>query len=252
MSRAPLDVVIRNGIVVDGTGAAGRHADVGIRDGRIVGVGNVDERAHRVLDAGGRVVCPGFIDVHTHLDAQAFWDPLVSPSPLHGVTTAIAGNCGFTIAPLSAATGDYLMPMLARVEGMPLESLRTGVPWDWSSTAEYLDRLDGTLAINTGFMVGHSAIRRLVMGAAANERAAKADEIALMKQLVRDGLAAGAFGFSTTTSKTHNADRCRRAGPRTRSSSRWPRCAATSPARRSSSCRTAPPISDRSPTTPPN
>jgi N-acyl-D-aspartate/D-glutamate deacylase len=204
MSRATLDLVIRNGTVVDGTGAAGRHADVGIRDGRIVGVGNVDERAHRVLDAGGRVVCPGFIDVHTHLDAQAFWDPLVSPSPLHGVTTAIAGNCGFTIAPLSPTTGDYLMPMLARVEGMPLESLRTGVPWDWSSTAEYLDRLDGTLAINTGFMVGHSAIRRLVMGAAANERAAKADEIALMKQLVRDGLAAGAFGFSTTTSKTHN------------------------------------------------
>jgi N-acyl-D-aspartate/D-glutamate deacylase len=204
MSAARLDLVIRNGLVVDGTGTEGRHADVGIRDGRIVAIGKVDEHARRVLDAGGRVVCPGFVDVHTHLDAQAFWDPLLSPSPLHGVTTAIAGNCGFTIAPLSSETGEYLMPMLARVEGMPLESLRSGVPWDWSSTAEYLDRLDGTLAINTGFMVGHSAIRRLVMGAAGNERAATVDEIARMQQLLRDGLAAGALGFSTTTSKTHN------------------------------------------------
>jgi N-acyl-D-aspartate/D-glutamate deacylase len=203
-TSAPLDLVVRNGTVVDGTGAPGRHADVGVRDGRIVAVGTIDEHAHRELDADGRIVCPGFVDVHTHLDAQAFWDPLLSPSPLHGVTTAIAGNCGFTIAPLSPSTGEYLMPMLARVEGMPLESLRTGVPWDWSSTAEYLDRLDGTLAINTGFMVGHSAIRRLVMGAAANEREATAREIADMQQLLRDGLAAGGFGFSTTTSKTHN------------------------------------------------
>lgn len=204
MSDTAFDLVIRNGTVIDGTGQPARHADVGIREGRIVATGEVDGTAARQLDADGRVVCPGFIDVHTHLDAQAFWDPLLSPSPLHGVTTAIAGNCGFTIAPLSPSTGEYLMPMLAKVEGMPLESLRTGVPWDWGTTSEYLERLDGTLAINTGFMVGHSAIRRLVMGEAANERAATSDEIAQMQQLLRDGLTAGGLGFSTTTSPTHN------------------------------------------------
>lgn len=209
MTAANFDTVIRGGLLVDGTGAASRPADIGIRGGRIVAVGRVDGTARRVLDADGRVVTPGFIDVHTHLDAQAFWDPMLSPSPLHGVTTAIAGNCGFTIAPLTAETGAYLMPMLARVEGMPLESLREGVPWDWHSTEEYLDRLDGTLAINTGFMVGHSAIRRLAMGEAANERACTAEELETMQQLLRDGLAAGAFGFSTTTSTTHNDARSR-------------------------------------------
>ena len=179
-----LDIVIRNGLVVDGTGALPRAGDVGIRDGRIVAIGAVGEQATRVIDAGGRIICPGFIDVHTHLDAQAFWDPTLSPSPLHGVTTAVAGNCGFSIAPLSAETGAYLMPMLARVEGMPLQSLQSGVPWDWSTTAEYLDRLDGSLSINTAFMVGHSAIRRLVMGEAANQRAATAEEVASMCQLL--------------------------------------------------------------------
>jgi N-acyl-D-aspartate/D-glutamate deacylase len=199
-----LDLKVTNGLLVDGTGAPSRRADVGVRQGRIVAVGEVDEPAREVIDADGRAVTPGFIDVHTHLDAQAFWDPDLSPSPLHGVTSAMAGNCGFTIAPLSPETGDYLMPMLARVEGMPLESLRRGVPWSWSTTAEYLDLLDGGLAINVGFMVGHSAIRRLVMGEAANERACSPQELASMVDLLRDGLRAGGMGFSTTTSDTHN------------------------------------------------
>jgi N-acyl-D-aspartate/D-glutamate deacylase len=199
-----LDTIIRNGSVVDGTGAPARQATIGIRAGRIVAVGEVDDEATEVIDADGRVVSPGFIDVHTHLDAQAFWDPTLSPSPLHGVTTAVAGNCGFSIAPLSAETGAYLMPMLARVEGMPLQSLQSGVPWDWSTTADYLARLEHSLSINTAFMVGHSAIRRLVMGEAANQRAASPDELAAMCQLLRDGLAAGGLGFSTTTSATHN------------------------------------------------
>lgn len=204
MTTGDVDLVVKGGRVVDGTGAAARYADVAVDRGRIVALGSIDARARRTIDADGRVVAPGFVDVHTHLDAQAFWDPMLSPSPLHGVTTALAGNCGFTIAPLSSETGEYLMPMLARVEGMPLESLRSGVPWDWHTTREYLDRLDGTLAINTGFMVGHSAIRRLAMGEAANERASTPDELAAMRNLLCDGLAAGAIGFSTTTSTTHN------------------------------------------------
>ena len=199
-----LDTKITGGVLVDGTGAPRRHAEVGIRDGRVVAVGDVDEPARKVIDADGRAVTPGFIDVHTHLDAQAFWDPDLSPSPLHGVTTAVAGNCGFTIAPLSAESAAYLMPMLARVEGMPLESLRAGVPWSWKTTGEYLDLLDGTLAANVGFMVGHSAIRRLVMGEAANERTCTPDELEAMKRLLRDGIEAGGLGFSTTTSDTHN------------------------------------------------
>jgi N-acyl-D-aspartate/D-glutamate deacylase len=199
-----LDTKITGGVLVDGTGAPRRPADVGIHNGTIVAVGEVDEPAQKVIDADGRAVTPGFIDVHTHLDAQAFWDPDLSPSPLHGVTTAVSGNCGFTIAPLSAESGAYLMPMLARVEGMPLESLRRGVPWSWTTTAEYLDLLDHTLAVNVGFMVGHSAIRRFVMGEAANERQALPGELEAMKGLLRDGIRAGGLGFSTTTSATHN------------------------------------------------
>jgi N-acyl-D-aspartate/D-glutamate deacylase len=199
-----LDVVIEGGTVVDGTGAPRRRADVGVAGGQIVAVGEVDGRAHHRIDAGGRIVAPGFVDVHTHLDAQAFWDPTLGPSPLHGVTSAIGGNCGFTIAPLSEDAGDYLMRMLARVEGMPLASLQQGVPWDWTTTAEYLDRLDGTLAINAGFKVGHSALRRVVMGEAANERTATEDELDRMRRLLRDGLAAGGLGFSSTWAETHN------------------------------------------------
>ncbi len=199
-----LDLIIRNGALIDGSGADRVHGDIGVIGGRIVAMGTVDESAKRTIDAQGRVVAPGFVDPHTHLDAQLFWDPKASPSPLHGVTTAFAGNCGFTLAPITPDVVPYLVTMLSRVEGMPLESLKLGVPADWSSTAEYLDRLDNKIAINAGFHVGHSAIRRVVMGAAANERAATADEVEAMKALLRAGLKAGAIGFSTTTSNTHN------------------------------------------------
>src|SRR5580698_1951382 len=185
-----LDRAIRGGTVIDGTGSVRRLADVGIKGDRIVSIGEVGEAAEEI-DARGKVVAPGFIDVHTHFDAQVFWDGHLTPSPLHGVTTALGGNCGFTIAPLSndPSDADYLVRMLARVEGMPLESLQSGVPWgEWRSTAEYLDAVERRLGINAGFMAGHSAIRRVVMGQEATAREATMDEIAAMERLLHEGL----------------------------------------------------------------
>jgi N-acyl-D-aspartate/D-glutamate deacylase len=199
-----LDVVIAGGEVVDGTGRARYRADVGLRDGLIVAIGDIDEAATTRIEAEGRVVAPGIVDIHTHYDAQAFWDGTLSPSPLHGVTTVVGGNCGFSIAPLAPSESDYMMRMLARVEGMPLESLRAGVPWDWSSTADYLARLEGQLSINAGFLVGHSAIRRVVMGEAATGRAATDAQIEAMSQLLAAGLEAGGLGFSSSWGEAHN------------------------------------------------
>lgn len=199
-----LDVLIQGGSLVDGTGAAARAADVGIREGRIVAIGEIDEPARETIDATGKVVAPGFIDVHTHYDAQAFWDKTLSPSPYHGVTSVLGGNCGFSIAPLSTEAGPYLMKMLSRVEGMPLESLEKGVPWDWQSFGDYLDRLEGTLAVNAGFLVGHSALRRVVMGERAVGEEATEEEIAEMVALLRQSLEEGGLGFSSTISPTHN------------------------------------------------
>jgi len=199
-----LDILIRGGEVIDGTGTPARRADVGIRDGRLVAIGEIDEEARETIDASGKVVAPGFVDVHTHYDAQVFWDGTVSPSCFHGVTTVLAGNCGFSIAPLSSDAADYLMRMLARVEGMPLESLEQGVPWNWSSFAEYLAALDGKLGVNAGFMVGHSAVRRVVMGERAVGHEATPEELAAMKKLASDSMAEGGMGFSTTIAVTHN------------------------------------------------
>ena len=199
-----LDLAIRGGTVIDGTGGPGRQADVGIANGRIAEVGpRLSAHAARTIDAHGLVVAPGFVDIHTHLDAAVLWDDTLSPSPLHGVTTVIGGNCGFTVAPLTAGARDYLLAMLARVEGMPAESLATGLDWDWNTTAEYLDRTDRPLAANAGFLVGHSAIRRTVMGERSSQSATPS-EIEAMAELVRAGMAAGGLGFSTSTSNTHH------------------------------------------------
>src|ERR1700704_3335957 len=180
-----LDVVIHGGTVVDGTGRSGFRADVGIKDGRIALIADeITDDATRTIDATGKLVTPGFIDVHTHYDAQVFWDGDLTPSPLHGITTVIGGNCGFTIAPMREQHGDYLMRMLARVEGMPLNSLQQGVPWGaWQSFGEWLAQLDGNLAVNAGFMVGHSALRRLAMGERAVGEQATQDELAEMERL---------------------------------------------------------------------
>ena len=198
------DVVIRNGLVVDGTGNPGQTADVAIRDGRIVAIGEVSGNGNHEIDAEGLVVAPGFVDVHTHFDAQVFWDTTLSPSPLHGVTTVISGNCGFTIAPLEPEHGDYMMRMLARVEGMPLASLQQGVPWNWRTFGEYLDAIDGSLMPNAGFLVGHSALRRTVMGERSVGEFASDDELTAMKELLAESIAAGGLGFSSSWAKTHN------------------------------------------------
>ncbi len=199
-----LDLIIRNGQIIDGSGSPGFTGDIGIRDGRIVAVGRVDEAAAETVDAKGRVVCPGFVDVHTHYDAQVFWDGTVSPSCYHGVTTIFGGHCGFSIAPLSKEAAPYLLNMLSRVEGMPANSLAQGVPWDWESFGEYLAKLDGNLGLNAGFMAGHSAIRRVVMGERAVGQKATAAELERMKTLLGESMAQGAMGFSSTISPTHN------------------------------------------------
>ena len=207
-----LDLIIRGATIVDGTGAPGRLGDVGVQDGRIVAVSYlgddgsapIADGARDELDAAGLVVCPGFVDPHTHYDAQFFWDPLATPSNVHGVTSLVAGNCGFTLAPLHAEDADYLRRMMAKVEGMPLAALEQGVDWQWESFADYLGRLDGTIGVNAGFMVGHCALRRYVMGADAIGNEATPEQLAEMVGLLHEAIEAGGLGFSTTLSSTHS------------------------------------------------
>jgi N-acyl-D-aspartate/D-glutamate deacylase len=199
-----LDEVIKGATVIDGTGADRRVADVGIRDGRIVAVGQIDEAASVVTDGTGLMLAPGFIDPHTHYDAQLLWDPLASPSSVHGVTTVIGGNCGFTLAPLLPGDADYLRRMMAKVEGMPLAALENGTDWGWETFAEYLGRLEGRIAVNAGFLVGHCAIRRYVMGPDAVGGEADADQIAGMRAELARAFQAGALGFSFTNSTSHS------------------------------------------------
>jgi N-acyl-D-aspartate/D-glutamate deacylase len=198
-----LDYLISGASIVDGTGAPAVTGDVGIRDGRIVAVGPIDEPAATVLHADGLVVTPGFVDPHCHYDAQLFWDPYATPSNLHGVTTIMNGNCGFTLAPLRAADGDYIRRMMAKVEGMSLAALENGVPWSWESFADYLNVLEGRIAVNAGFMVGHCAIRRYVMGADAIGNEASQEQLDTMVRLLHECIEAGGMGLSTTLSTTH-------------------------------------------------
>ena len=202
------DLRILGGVVVDGTGAPRRPADLAVLDGRIVALsdpGELDGSAAATIDATGLVVAPGFIDLHTHLDAQVFWDPWLTPTCLYGVTTVIGGNCGFSVAPITDADGDYIVSMFSRVEGIPLEPLQHDVPWSWRSTKEYLDAVDAARpALNMGFLAGHSTMRRSVLGEEATTRTATADEIEQMRVLLGDALAGGALGFSSSGTTTHH------------------------------------------------
>ncbi|MFZ3498321.1 N-acyl-D-amino-acid deacylase family protein [Streptomyces sp. 5.8] len=205
-----LDHLIKGATVVDGTGAPARVADVGIRDGRIAVIaepGTVTEEARTTEDATGLVLTPGFIDPHTHYDAQLFWDPYATPSMNHGVTTVAGGNCGFTLAPLNPARpedADYTRRMMSKVEGMALKALEEGVDWTWSTFGEYLDALDGRIAVNAGFMVGHCALRRHVMGEDAVGGQPTEEQMQAMLDLFHDAMNAGAWGLSTTQSSTHS------------------------------------------------
>ncbi|MBI2207092.1 MAG: amidohydrolase family protein [Candidatus Rokubacteria bacterium] len=198
------DLVIKNGTVVDGSGLPRYRADVGVRHGRIAAIGRIRERAREVLDADGRVVAPGFVDAHTHMDAQVFWDPMGTCSSWHGVTSVVMGNCGFTLAPCAAKDKDLVMRNLERAEDISPEAMNAGIEWTWTTFPEYLDTLDRLpKGINYGGYIGHSALRTYVMGERAFEAAASDDDLALMERELRDAIRAGALGFTTSRSPSH-------------------------------------------------
>ena len=203
-----LDVVIRGGSIVDGTGAPPRTGDVGVRDGRIVAVGEVDEAAAREVDADGCLVTPGFVDVHTHYDGQVTWDDALEPSATNGVTTVVTGNCGVGFAPVRPAHHDALIDLMEGVEDIPGTALHVGMPWgEWESYGEYLDLLAGrSYAIDVGTQLGHGALRFYVMGerGAANEDATAAD-LDAMTRLTEEALRAGALGVSTSRTIGHRS-----------------------------------------------
>ena len=199
------DLKITGGTIVDGTGASRYLGDLGIKDGRIVAMGDAPAEAQRSIDATGRIVAPGFVDIHTHYDAQVLWDPLVSCSPWHGVTTIVMGNCGFSVAPTRPEHRDLIMRTLENVEGMSVEALRAGLgDWGFETFPEYLDALDANgCAVNMAAMVGHTAVRMYVLGEEATEREATEGEIARQRELVTEALEAGALGFATSRASTH-------------------------------------------------
>ena len=192
----PFDLIIRNARVCDGSGGPSFHGDVGVRDGRIVAVGDVGGDAAEIVDAGGKVLAPGFIDPHTHYDAQLIWDGLAQPALEHGVTTIVPGNCSLSLAPLRAEHRELLGATFRKIEEMPKNAFDAGLTWTWETFGEYVEAIRGNLGINVAPLVGHSLIRLWVMGEDARERAATDAEIAAMQEALRECLRAGAIGMS--------------------------------------------------------
>jgi len=198
------DLVIKNGTVIDGSGLPRYRADVGVRHGRIVTIGRIRDRAREVVDAEGQVVTPGFVDGHTHMDAQIFWDPLGTSSCWHGITSVVMGNCGFTLAPCAKENKHLVVRNLQRAEDIPPAAMEAGIEWRWTTFPEFLDCLDSLpKGINYGGYVGHSAVRTYVMGERAFEQAASEDDLKAMEREVRDAIRAGAIGFTTSRSPAH-------------------------------------------------
>ena len=199
-----LDLIVRGGTIVDGSGMGRYRADVGVSGGKIVEIGRIRAPAKRTIDADGLIVAPGFIDGHTHMDAQVNWDPQGSCSCWHGVTTVIMGNCGFALAPCPPDQREWFARCLSAVEDIPLESMLTGIDWNWETFPEYLATVDRLpKALNYGSYIGHSALRMYTMGRRALTEKATEDDIAHMRAMVREAIQAGAMGFSTSRSGTH-------------------------------------------------
>jgi N-acyl-D-amino-acid deacylase len=201
------DLTITGGTIVDGTGKPGFAGDLGIKDGKFVALGKAQGPAEATIDATGKVVSPGFVDVHTHYDAQILWDRMLTISPWHGVTTTVIGNCGFGVAPTKAIHRKLIMQTLEKVEGMSLDALHAGLGDDWpfETFPQYLDALEKRgSAINVAALFGHTPLRMYVMGEESTERAATADEIGAMKKLMHEAMEAGAIGFGTSVSVSHN------------------------------------------------
>ncbi len=197
------DLLIKGGRIYDGSGLPSFLGDVAINEGRIVATGRINADADRVVDAAGLAVSPGFIDFHTHLDAQLLWDPIATSSCFHGVTTVIPGNCGLALAPCKEQDHDGVLRSFERVEAISLPALRAGVEWGWTTFPQYLNRLRGRLGVNVAALMGHCALRQFVMGDAATERAATPAEISQMKEILKEGVRAGAIGFSTNQNPVH-------------------------------------------------
>lgn len=196
---ADLDLIIRNGNIIDGTGAAAFTGDIGIRDGRIAAVGKVTESARQEFDAEGQAVAPGFIDIHTHFDPQLCWDGYATPSIEHGITTVVTGNCSLSLAPIAdRSAADKIVAMFGVIEDIKKRTFDEAVPFSWRTFPEYLDHIRPKLGVNVGALIGHSAIRLFAMGKASQERAANTEEIAAMCAMVEEAMAAGALGISSS------------------------------------------------------
>lgn len=198
------DLLVKNGTVVDGSGSSGYRADVGIIDGKIAAIGRINEGAKQTIEADGHIVSPGFVDGHTHMDAQIFWDPIGSCSCYHGVTSVVMGNCGFTLAPCKQEDADMVFRNLERAEDLSRDAMLEGIDWRWETFPEFLDVIDELpKGINYAGYIGHSALRTYVMGERAFSDAASEDDVRSMQQLVKQAVQAGAIGFSTSRTFNH-------------------------------------------------